>query len=82
MKKFVPVIIGLGVIALGVLVWQFLANQKVEGGVSSTDLTMEIPKAREDGPDFGPLEDKYIMGKTPGGPGAPGAAPGTGKGGK
>lgn len=77
MKKAKPILIGLGAVALLVLVWQVFGSRPVEGGVTNADLSGEIPQPRPGGPDFGPLDDKYIIGKNPGDPGTPGG-PGAG----
>ena len=82
MKKFMPVIIVAGVLAVGFLAFKLFANAPVEGGVSNNDLSKEIPQPKADAPDFGPLPDQYVIGKTPGGPGTPGGNPTAVKGGK
>lgn len=82
MKKFMPVIIAVGVLALGFLAFKLFTGQPVEGGVGNAELSSEIPKPKADAPDFGPLPDQYIIGKTPGGPGTPGSAPTAPKAGK
>lgn len=83
MKKFAPFIVALGVAALGYLAYRLLSGgQSVEGGATNAELSAEIKAPAANAPDFGPIEDKYIMGKTPGGPGAPGSAPTAPKGGK
>lgn len=82
MKKLAPVIIALGVLALGFVAWKlFGSGAAVEGGATNADLTKEIPKAKEGSPDFGPLPDQYIIGKNPGGPTTPGGNPTAVKGG-
>lgn len=73
-KKLLPIAIAVIVVAVGVLAYKALSGGgDSAGGVSNEDLSNQIKKPSASDPDFGPIDDRFVIGKTPGGPTGPGS---------
>ena len=72
-RRLIPIAVVLIAIGAGVLVWKMVGQGgDSAGGVSNEELSSQVAKPAADAPDFGPIDDRFVIGKTPGGPSTPG----------